>query len=227
MDIEEMHIMFRELAQQMGMQTTRAILSEDIDICLNVAIINKAKEIIASNVYSNKNNTAISPVNGLRTLYRRKSITFDASKIEGDGSEFSPYIYDITDDNIMLFTGFNITYDGTKVYPCRIVSHEVLEETLNDYCNRAAKDTPICTVFSTDNGLNISFYTGNSSSIPPKGAVYTYIKEPAKVYYDEDDSNKSVSCDLPEYLHVDIVQLAINTYLQSIGAFKSSDKNNN
>ena len=34
---------FRELAQQMGMQTVRAILMEDIDICLNAAIIEKAR----------------------------------------------------------------------------------------------------------------------------------------------------------------------------------------
>lgn len=38
MTVVEMHVMFRELAQQMGMQTVRAILSEDIDICLNIAV---------------------------------------------------------------------------------------------------------------------------------------------------------------------------------------------
>ena len=43
MNIGEMHVTFRELAQQMGMQTVRAILMEDIDICLNAAIIEKAR----------------------------------------------------------------------------------------------------------------------------------------------------------------------------------------
>ena len=46
MNIGEMHVMFRELAQQMGMQTTRAILPEDIDICLNIAIKDTVKELI-------------------------------------------------------------------------------------------------------------------------------------------------------------------------------------
>ncbi len=45
MNIGEMHVTFRELAQQMGMQTVRAILMEDIDICLNAAIIEKKLEM--------------------------------------------------------------------------------------------------------------------------------------------------------------------------------------
>jgi hypothetical protein len=50
MNIGEMHVTFRELAQQMGMQTVRAILMEDIDICLNAAIIEKARNVIVENV---------------------------------------------------------------------------------------------------------------------------------------------------------------------------------
>ena len=33
-----------------GMQTVRAILMEDIDICLNAAIIEKARNVIVENV---------------------------------------------------------------------------------------------------------------------------------------------------------------------------------
>lgn len=51
MNIGEMHVTFRELAQQMGMQTVRAILMEDIDICLNAAIIEKARNVIVENFY--------------------------------------------------------------------------------------------------------------------------------------------------------------------------------
>ena len=38
MTIGEMHVMFRQLAQQMGMQTIRAILPSEIDACINVAV---------------------------------------------------------------------------------------------------------------------------------------------------------------------------------------------
>ena len=50
MTVVEMHVMFRELAQQMGMQTVRAILSEDIDTCLNIAVNDYIKKVIADNV---------------------------------------------------------------------------------------------------------------------------------------------------------------------------------
>ena len=74
MTIEEKHVVFRELAQQMGMQTARALLPEEIDICLNVAINDIVKELITSSVgyaqYNDKvarHNSAVSPINGLRT----------------------------------------------------------------------------------------------------------------------------------------------------------------
>ena len=46
MNIADMHIMFRQLAQQMGMQNVRAILPEQIDLLLNTAIIDVVNEII-------------------------------------------------------------------------------------------------------------------------------------------------------------------------------------
>ena len=82
MNIGEMHVTFRELAQQMGMQTVRAILMEDIDICLNAAIIEKARNVIVENVgpvpYNDKvarQNASISPVNALRTYTQRVLLT--------------------------------------------------------------------------------------------------------------------------------------------------------
>lgn len=75
MTIEEMHITFRELGQQMGVQQTRAIFSENIDICINFAIDAKARSILHQNVgmsFSDKvarDNAKVSPINGLYTLY--------------------------------------------------------------------------------------------------------------------------------------------------------------
>ena len=95
MNIEEMHVTFRELAQQMGMQTVRAILMENIDICLNIAIIDTVKELIAINVgplpYNDKvarQNAAIAPINGLRTLYRKANI----EETEITSETTTPYI---------------------------------------------------------------------------------------------------------------------------------------
>ena len=47
---------------------------------------------------------------------------------------------------------------------------------------------------------------------------YLYIKEPAKVKFDEDREEDWVNCDLPPYLHMEIVMRAVQIYLASIGA---------
>ena len=83
-----MHVTFRELGQQMGIQTTRAIFSENIDICINFAIDAKARSILRENVgmsFSDKvarDNAKVSPINGLYTLYTHDKVSGDAIKLE-------------------------------------------------------------------------------------------------------------------------------------------------
>lgn len=218
MTIEEKHVVFRELAQQMGMQTARALLPEEIDICLNVAINDIVKELITSSVgyapYNDKvarHNSAVSPINGLRTLYTKGEVVVSANSVKNT-------IIDITDPNVMIYTGFRVIYNDNTMYDCRIVESEHLAQTLNDYCNRAAKDSPICTVSGDTNKISLEVYTGNSISSMISKIQYLYIKNPAVVYYDENDITKCVDCDLPSYLHLDVVKRAVNVYLQSIGA---------
>lgn len=224
MTIEEKHVVFRELAQQMGMQTARALLPEEIDICLNVAINDIVKELITSSVgyapYNDKvarHNSAVSPINGLRTLYKKGDVIVSASSVKNN-------IIDISDTNVMIYTGFRVIYNDNTMYDCRIVEAEHLAQTLNDYCNRAAKDSPICTVSGDTNKISLEVYTGNSTSNTISKIQYLYIKNPAVVYYDENDINKCVNCDLPSYLHLDVVKRAVNVYLQSIGAVASNNK---
>ena len=231
MNIEEMHVTFRELAQQMGMQTVRAILVEDIDICLNAAIIEKTRLLLAENVgalpYNDKvarQNAVLSPINGLRTLYRKGTI--QDNSITGEGTEVNPFKCTISSNNIMLYTGFKVSYNGKTVYDCRIIEAEDLGQTLRDFCNRAAKDAPIVTVLGNEDSIDCDIYVGRNNIIKPKLVQYLYIAEPAKVYYDEDNVNARVDCDLPPYLHMEIVQRAVNTYLQSIGAVRTTNKNN-
>lgn len=231
MTIEEMHVTFRELAQQMGMQTSRAILTEDIDICLNAAIIEKARTVIAETVgplpYNDKvarQNAVIGPINALRTLYKKG--TKSNSEITGDGTEVNPYKVNISTNGVMLYTGFKVSYNGKTVYDCRIIEAEDLGQTLRDFCSRAAKDAPIITVFGNEDAIDCDIYVGRKEITKPTLLQYLYIAEPAKVYYDEDNESKRVNCDLPPYLHMEIVQRAVNTYLQSIGAVRPTNKNN-
>ena len=75
MNIADMHIMFRQLAQQMGMQNVRVILPEQIDLLLNTAIVDVVNEIIKRNIAGTNDrvitdNSKIGQINALSTLYK-------------------------------------------------------------------------------------------------------------------------------------------------------------
>ena len=77
MNIAQMHIWFRQYAQQMGMQNVRAILPEQIDLMINTSISDIVNELIQTNVGLTNdrivtNNSKIGQINALRTLYRVK-----------------------------------------------------------------------------------------------------------------------------------------------------------
>ena len=77
MTIQEMHVLFRTLGQAMGLQLVRAILPESIDTYLNDAIVDTVRKIVLSNStmqFQDKvtiQNDTISPINAIRTLYKR------------------------------------------------------------------------------------------------------------------------------------------------------------
>lgn len=229
MNIEEMHIMFRELAQQMGMQTTRAILSENIDICLNVAIKDLVKELITEHIgYINptdkvsRHNSAISPINGLRTLTRKSTIT--AENITGNGTLIEPYTFNISNDDVMIYFAFKVIYNSNLLYDCRIIEHEDLGQTVHDFCNRPAKDTPICTIVGDAEKITVNLINGLKVGTKPKSVDYLYIANPTEVYFEDIQSPNNVDCDMPDYLHNDIVKKAISVYVQSIGGLRSTNK---
>lgn len=222
--------MFRELGQQMGMQTTRAIYSEDIDICINSAIDEKVREIVVKSTaasYSDKvyaQGVGVSPINALRTLYTNDII--QQTDITGDGTEVEPYNINIDNPNVMLYTGFQVSYDNKTIYDCRIIEPEKLGVTLRDFCNRPTKDAPIITIYANGQTIDCNIYTGRNNAVKPQFVKYLYIKLPAKVKYDEYDVEARVDCDLPEYLHSEIVTDAIRIYLATIGAIANDNKRN-
>lgn len=285
-----MHVTFREMAQQMGMQSTRAILDEDIDICLNAAIIDKTRSILIENVGQNnyadkviRQNTVISPINALRSLYKKVSLPaddtlyyyspgyskdennsnyrkesdvddwtlttkdafddFDSSItytkeikfFSGIGNEVEPYHLTLDSTKVMLFTGFKVSYDNNALYDCRIIEAEDLGQTLRDFCNRAAPDAPIAVVFGDNNsievdlytGRNVHTYTGESTFKKPKTIQYIYIAEPRIVRYDPMNPKNNVDCDLPAYLHQEIIDNAVQRYLISIGVGLGNNKQRN
>ena len=79
MDIAEMHVNFRQYAQQMGMQNVRAILPEQIDILINQSIMDTVNQLIRENIGITNDrvvtdNSKIGQINAFRTLYDVKEV---------------------------------------------------------------------------------------------------------------------------------------------------------
>lgn len=221
MNIVDMHLYFRELAQQAGMQTVRAILPEDIDVHLNMAIRDKVKSIVRQNAVAvdsqtkvGRDNSKISQLNSLRSLYRTATATGS-----GTGAQTNPYKVHLSSAGVLLYTGFK-TVDNGHVYDARIVEIEELGMTLNDFCNRAEYDAPIVTIVGDENGIDANFYTGPLQGRAPQNIQYHYIAVPAVVCHP--DVGGRVDCDLIEYLHDDVVRGAVNAYLKAIVASNAS-----
>ena len=116
MTIEEMHVWFRQNAQQMGLQNVRAVLPEQIDLLLNTSIYDTVNQIIQQNIGITNDrvitdNSKIGQINALRTLYKVKEVPIvlpkNISTLEGEKLPFkginSP-IYRYTGD----IAGFNL-----------------------------------------------------------------------------------------------------------------------
>ena len=210
-----MHEMFRTVGQQVGMQDVRAILPESIDIFINIAIIEKARSIVMENTktaFPNRvsiQNNFVSPINALRTLYRRKEITITDITKDVQLSQL---------DNVFLYTSFAIRYDNNdSEYKCRFIDGDKLEETLNDVLNGASWDYPICSMFNGENNSEYLKVFINSNSHTPNTIIIKYIANPAVVKFSK-TSAECVNCDLPDYLHSEIVELAVSKFFKSVTA---------
>ena len=84
MNIAEMHVWFRQYAQQMGMQNVRAILPEQIDVLINTAISDMVNQLVRENVGIRNDrvitdNSKIGQINALRSLYKVVELDMAAS----------------------------------------------------------------------------------------------------------------------------------------------------
>ena len=262
MNIADMHIMFRQLAQQMGMQNVRAILPEQIDLLLNTAIIDVVNEIIKRNIASTNDrvitdNSKIGQINALSTLYKNAEVQI----FKYDGHEFTlnsgvnsiqtvmttGFEFDITcnhnpqvektaiPSDYMYICDFNINYytsssvGNTKIktdwFPVRIIDDIYVADALNDFILAPSFRSPIAHIVNREEGhIRIKIYIdrkkNNQSNIPngviPSNLRVSYLAKPLTVKYAEDVGSLNVNCNLPEYLHGDIVKRAVDLYHASI-----------
>lgn len=271
MNIAEMHLNFREYAQQMGMQNVRAILPDQIDIYINQAINDEVNQLIRENIISTKDGktdtSKLGQINALRTLYdvRTKRITFDNSikEIIGYNKKGRPikrtlpklFDYDSANKNIGLIKHYG-TQDSDKLFenymyivnmsinyisedkvisnwcPIRIIDDTYLSNTLNDAILKNSFRSPIAVIYK-NNSLELyidkfnetkdaapSFTVSNGKGLTfiPYNLRISVINKPAVVKFIEkkEFTEESIDCDLPEFMHGNIVKRAVDLYRVTI-----------
>lgn len=248
MDIQEMHVMFRQYAQQMGMQNVRAILPEQIDLLINNSISDTINQIVTQNIGITNDrvitdNSKLNQVNALKSLYKvwNGTVAFGDSKtsyvisyelpllgFKSAGTYLNDnvketaiqyiYIVDLSLDYIDTRNQFT-----TNIFPIRIIDDMYLADVVNDFILHPTLRSPVATIH--DN--NIELYidkadAGGSKSnhtfkgLKPNKLRLSYIAKPAVVKFLDDVGGTSVDCDLPEYLHVDIVKHAVELYRTAV-----------
>lgn len=219
MTIGEMHVMFRQLAQQMGMQTIRAILPSEIDACINIAINDVIKKLIAENLGSAGNeqvtiyNARVGQINGLSTLSKRLSLTAPIKS-----NQRNCYTTYVPLDTVMYITAVEIGYEETNsFYDARVTQAELLGRTLEDYCNAPTYKSPVVVFLGQVDRVDVEVYSSSTGNgLIPTKANAVIISKPAVVMYNDVEED-GVDCDMPDYTHIDIVKVAAEIYLRSVG----------
>ena len=296
MTIAEMHVWFRQYAQQMGMQNVRAILPEQIDLVINSSITDTVNQIITQNIGVTNDriitdNSKIGQINALRSLYKVNEVGILDTIFKESGETHIKRIYVNTDDlnynsdkyyainasgtpvettdatydaapdvnklgvfysdqqneikalavvdnankfyvvrnkfNYLYLVDLSISYtrDGnindvvrTNFFPVRLIDDAYLADTLNDFVLRPRLRTPIAVLYNNLLDLYIDELSGNKlpQNLNPYVLRVSYISKPAKVEYLSDIGGKNVDCDLPDYMHVDILKHAVDLYNTAI-----------
>lgn len=247
MDISEMHKMFRQYAQQMGMQNVRAILPEQIDLLINNSISDTINQVITQNIGITNDRvisdaSKLNQVNALKSLYKvwKGSIADVTIK----GKEKTSYIISFqlplnnfkttgtyTDDensstaiSFLYVVDLSINYKKsdfvTNVFPVRIVDDQFVADVVNDFVLAPTMRSPVASIHDNLVELYIDKADAKPENSQPftfKGVSinelrFSYIAKPAVVRFAEDVNGTNVNCDLPEYMHVDIVKHAVELY---------------
>lgn len=246
MTIREMHEIFRQYSQQMGMQNVRAILPEQIDLLINNSINDTINQIVTQNIGITNDrvitdNSKLNQVNALKSLYKvwKGAVTLPTANTNyiasytipllaftsagtynssnADKSKAIQYIYIV--DLSISYSKNNFT---SNIFPVRIVDDMYLADIVNDFLLAPKLRSPVASIHDDkiemyidkpDNKGNTP-YTFNGMSV--KELRLSYIAKPAVVKFLDDLDGESVDCDLPEYLHVDIVKHAVELYRTAV-----------
>ena len=252
MTISEMHVWFRQYAQQMGMQNVRAILPEQIDNLINTSIKDTIDEVINKSVGTTNDrvitdNAKLANINALRTLYRVKIYTpIDSNTINIYAN--NPYSISsktiFSSETVLYYVDFSIKYDlgdnkESRLFPIRIIDDSYLADVLNDWVLAPRMRTPVMVIYNDDTSSadakdsKFDIYIGDNDSIPTiastakiKAIRCSYIKSPKKVAYLSDVGGTNVDCDLPEQLQIPMLKHAVDLYRVSVSGSLYANQQN-
>lgn len=261
MTISEMHIWFRQYAQQMGMQNVRAILPEQIDLLINSSITDTINQIITQNIGVTNDriitdNSKIGQINALRSLYKVKTVQAipansgtsspatpfikgaethilriyaDIKNFDNGGSGSTGvfdylYLVDLAINYSDLITPTTSPKVLTNYFPVRLIDDAYLADTLNDFVLRPRLRTPIAVLYNDQLDIYIDNLTDNKlpEGLNPYKLRVSYIAKPAIVAYRSDLGGTDIDCNLPEYMHVDILKHAVDLYRIAISGSLSA-----
>lgn len=245
MNAPEMHIWFRQYAQQMGLQNVRAILPEQIDLVINTSISDTVNQIIRENIALTNDriitdNSKLGQINALRTLYKvNEQVSIGSSGNVQPVSEYENLgMFRVTNFldkegntapliDALYLVDLSILYNRndnkkTAFFPVRLIDDAYLADTMQDYILKPRVRTPIAVLHNNtlDIYLGEDYKKANghlsSEVLTPSILRVSYLARPAKVTYLSDVGGTDVDCDLPESMHVDILKHAVDLYNISI-----------
>lgn len=247
MTITEMHVWFRQYAQQMGMQNVRAILPEQIDLLINTSITDTINQIITQNIGVTNDrvitdNSKIGQINALRSLYKVCEVIADPDNgdepfVKGNIDTIYNITANITDIDetpgkaldYLYLVDLSINYKTqtnkiTNYFPVRLIDDAFLADTLNDFILKPRVRTPIAVIYNGTIHLYINDIINDNlpQNLTPNNLRISYIGKPAKVAYLADVGGTNIDCDLPEYMHVDILKHAVDLYRISVSGALST-----
>lgn len=107
----------------------------------------------------------------------------------------------------------------TNYFPVRLIDDAYLADTLNDFVLRPRLRTPIAVIYNGQLDLYIDVLDANGN-LPQNLATnelrVSYLAKPAQVKYQSDIGGEDVNCDLPDYMHVDILKHAVDLYRAAV-----------
>ena len=184
---DEMITAFRVYGQQVGMQKMRNILDNEIDVFLNSAVVEKIRQVLGTNVNAQFADKVSIQQNSISPINYVRTLVKQTP------------ITTNTPGDIQLMYILGVEIGG---YKCRFIEPTDWYNTINDFCNAPSEEYPICTFI--DNKFKV-----NNGNDVTTGATLTYVEYPATIANGTD-------CNLPEYTHDEIVQLAVQKYFVSL-----------